>query len=153
MITVKFDNIEYELGVTSDGFRLRKSTTKDYEYVKKEHILKLVQILNGTFGYKGQPGRLYLNLPISEREGFNMTNQAPIFHNTAFVLMVLYDEVKIDGKFVVSDDLIDTSEYEKKCIKMLKKAEENSNVIKIESKNLQQSVKKDVSDLRSFMKK
>jgi len=103
---------EIEVRLTSEGFKLKSKNMKKWEYVRKEHVLRLCSILNATFGYNNQPGRIKLSLPIEEREGITLTKQRNIIRNTALVVKILYPElVKIDKGFIISLGKIPTDEY------------------------------------------
>lgn len=152
MIRIKFGDNVVELSLTSEGFKIKWNQSINWEYVKREHIVRLAKLLNNTFGYKGQYGRFFLNIPLNQRDGVKFTRQRGIFKNTAFVLMLLYpDIIKIDGSWVISSGKIHVEKYNEKYVEFLKKSEESESVLDltVDSKN----AKNDVVGLTQFIEK
>jgi hypothetical protein len=117
---VKYKNKYLNLKLTSNGFKLNLEGTDRWEYVKREHIIKLCSLLNATFGYKKEFGRLKLNIPIEDREGIPLTKQRAIIWNTAIVINCLYPEFTfLDEGYIVSTNILKTEEYEERLKKMI----------------------------------
>ena len=126
---VKYKERYFILEVTKSGFRIRPEDKERWEYVKKEYIFRLCSLLNATFGYNGEPGRVKINIPIEKREGIPLTKQRPIIWNTAVCINLLYPEITyIDKGFIVSSDIIRTEKYEEALKKMLVKGETEINI-------------------------
>jgi hypothetical protein len=147
-VEIRYKHKTYMVSLTSDGFKLKSDKMKNWEYVRKEHIIELCSLLNATQGWKAQEGRLKINIPIEERIGLKLTKQRGIIFNTALITCALFPKiVRINGGFVVSNERIPIEEYslrfkemftkegpikifEEKQIKLVEKDEEQMSIVK-----------------------
>jgi hypothetical protein len=126
---VRYRDRYLNLKLTRNGFKLSVEGTDRWEYVRKEHVIKLCSLLNATFGYKKEYGRLKLNIPIEEREGIPLTKQKSIIWNTAIVVNCLYPESTfLDEGYIISTNILKTEEYEDRVKRMISKEELEVNV-------------------------
>jgi len=129
MMKIRYKNKTFNLRISRGGFKIQREGSDRWEYVKKEYIIKLCSLLNATFGYKNQPGRLKLNIALDRREGIPLTKQRPIIWNTAIITNCLFPEqTLIEDGYIVSSDILKTEELEERMKEMLLKEEVVVNV-------------------------
>ncbi len=92
MFQIRFNDKIFDVRVTSNGFKIKKSDSKNWRYITEEHLRRFCIILNNTKNIK-------MFIPITDRSVLSL----PDYHNSvlhmSLLLNLMYpDKINIDRK-------------------------------------------------------